>query len=91
MLIHGPPGTGKTTLVKSLLMHQRFSSDSTDDSTKTHIQGGHPLNFISAAGTELIGKIVGESEKRLAALFREARAAAPCALFIDQVCFVQNR
>ena len=34
---------------------------------------------------QLVSSIVGESERRLAAVFAGARSAAPCILFIDQL------
>jgi transitional endoplasmic reticulum ATPase len=36
-------------------------------------------------GSDLRSKFVGESEKRIAEIFRDARAAAPCILLIDQL------
>eukprot|EP01122_Echinamoeba_exundans_P007093 TRINITY_DN2106_c0_g1_i1.p1 TRINITY_DN2106_c0_g1~~TRINITY_DN2106_c0_g1_i1.p1 ORF type:complete len:474 (+),score=75.57 TRINITY_DN2106_c0_g1_i1:1315-2736(+) len=42
------------------------------------------VNSISISGTELLSQYVGDSEKRLAELFKKARASAPCIIFIDQ-------
>jgi len=42
-------------------------------------------NFISMKGPELLSKWVGESEKAVRELFRKARAAAPCIVFIDEI------
>jgi transitional endoplasmic reticulum ATPase len=42
------------------------------------------VNSISISGTELLSQYVGDSEKRLAELFKRARASAPCIVFIDQ-------
>jgi transitional endoplasmic reticulum ATPase len=43
------------------------------------------INFISIKGPELISKYIGESEKRLREIFRKARQASPCIIFIDEL------
>ncbi|MEM3020608.1 MAG: CDC48 family AAA ATPase [Candidatus Micrarchaeaceae archaeon] len=42
-------------------------------------------NFISIKGPELLSKFVGESEKATREIFRKARMAAPCIIFIDEI------
>lgn len=42
-------------------------------------------NFISVKGPEMLSKWVGESEKGIREVFRKARMAAPCIIFIDEV------
>ena len=42
-------------------------------------------NFISIKGPELLSKWVGESEKGIREIFRKARQAAPCIVFLDEV------
>ncbi len=42
-------------------------------------------NFISIKGPEILSKFVGESEKTLREIFRKARQAAPCIIFIDEI------
>ena len=42
-------------------------------------------NFISIKGPELLSKWVGESEKGIREIFRKARQAAPCIIFLDEV------
>lgn len=42
-------------------------------------------NFVAVKGPELYSMYVGESERRTRALFRKARAAAPCILFFDEI------
>jgi transitional endoplasmic reticulum ATPase len=42
-------------------------------------------NFISIKGPEVLSKWVGESEKTIRELFRKARQAAPCVIFIDEI------
>ncbi len=42
-------------------------------------------NFISIKGPELLSKWVGESEKGIREIFRKARQAAPCIIFLDEM------
>ncbi len=42
-------------------------------------------NFISIKGPEVLSKYVGESERTVRELFRKARMAAPCIIFIDEI------
>ncbi len=42
-------------------------------------------NFISVKGPEVLSKWVGESEKAIREIFRKARQAAPCIIFLDEI------
>ncbi len=42
-------------------------------------------NFISIKGPELLSKWVGESEKGIREVFRKARQASPCIIFLDEL------
>ncbi len=42
-------------------------------------------NFISIKGPELLSKYVGESEKAVREIFRKAKLAAPCIIFMDEL------
>ena len=42
-------------------------------------------NFISVKGPEILSKWVGESEKAIREIFRKARQAAPCVIFLDEI------
>ncbi|MFH1393396.1 MAG: CDC48 family AAA ATPase [Candidatus Micrarchaeota archaeon] len=42
-------------------------------------------NFILISGAQVLSKYVGESEKAVREIFRKARMAAPCILFIDEI------
>ncbi|CAM9399102.1 unnamed protein product [Lampetra fluviatilis] len=41
--------------------------------------------FLSVSGAQVMSPYVGETERNLAQVFRRARAAAPCLLFLDEV------
>ncbi|MCL5430020.1 MAG: CDC48 family AAA ATPase [Candidatus Marsarchaeota archaeon] len=42
-------------------------------------------NFILIKGPEVLSKYVGESEKAVREIFRKAKMAAPCIIFIDEI------
>jgi transitional endoplasmic reticulum ATPase len=42
------------------------------------------VNFLSVKGPALISKYVGESEREVRKVFRTARQAAPCIIFLDE-------
>jgi transitional endoplasmic reticulum ATPase len=42
-------------------------------------------NFISVKGPELVSKWIGESERGIREIFRRARQAAPCVIFLDEL------
>lgn len=66
ILLYGPPGCAKTTLVKATASSCRCS-------------------LLSVSGAELFSPFVGDSEKTLSEVFRQARAAAPSILFLDEI------
>jgi len=43
------------------------------------------VNFISVKGPELLSKYVGESERGVREVFRKAKQAAPCIIFMDEL------
>jgi SpoVK/Ycf46/Vps4 family AAA+-type ATPase len=43
------------------------------------------MNFVSVKGPEVFSKWVGDSEKAVRRVFAQARAAAPCVVFIDEL------
>ncbi|KAM9481389.1 ATPase family gene 2 protein homolog B [Clarias gariepinus] len=66
VLLFGPPGCAKTTLVKAAASSSHCS-------------------FLTLSGAELYSPYVGDSERALAQLFRQARACAPSILFLDEI------
>ncbi|EIC22886.1 AAA family ATPase [Thiorhodovibrio frisius] len=49
------------------------------------LAGEADVPFLSIAGTEILSKWVGESERQLRELFERARRYAPALLFIDEI------
>jgi len=49
------------------------------------------VNFIAINGPEIFSKWVGESEKVTREMFKKARQAAPCILFIDEIDAIAPR
>jgi transitional endoplasmic reticulum ATPase len=43
------------------------------------------VNFIAARGANLLSRFLGEAERAVADLFDQARLAAPCILFFDEI------
>jgi len=43
------------------------------------------VNFLTVKGSQLLSKFVGESEKGVRDVFRKAKQAAPCIVFLDEV------
>ncbi|KAI4888564.1 hypothetical protein NFI96_014853 [Prochilodus magdalenae] len=66
VLLYGPPGCAKTTLVKAAASASHCS-------------------FLSLSGAQLYSPYVGDSERTLAQLFRQARACSPSIVFLDEI------
>lgn len=75
VLLHGPTGCGKTLLASALASHVSAQNNTSMGS----------VSFISVQCSSFISKIVGESERMIANIFKNLRASAPCILFLDQV------
>ena len=43
------------------------------------------VNFISVKGPQILSRFIGESEKGVRELFRMAKQASPCILFLDEI------
>lgn len=76
ILLEGPSGCGKS-LLAAKLSKIPFKISGTDAS--------FPINFISIDSTQIISKYFGQSDRNLSQIFKEARQAAPCILFFDQI------
>ncbi|XP_068962050.1 ATPase family gene 2 protein homolog B [Petaurus breviceps papuanus] len=66
ILLYGPPGCAKTTLVRAV-------------ATSCH------CSFASVSAADLFSSFVGDSEKVLAQVFRQARANTPAIVFLDEI------
>ncbi|KAG0375608.1 hypothetical protein BGX24_008872 [Mortierella sp. AD032] len=66
VIVHGPPGVGKTMLCCALAEELG-------------------INFMLVESSQIRSKVVGESEHNIARMFAQAKANAPCILFIDQI------
>ncbi|XP_029410038.1 spermatogenesis-associated protein 5-like protein 1 isoform X2 [Nannospalax galili] len=66
LLLYGPPGCAKTSLVRAL-------------ATSCH------CSFVSVSGADLFSPFVGDSEKALSQVFRQARANTPAIVFLDEI------
>nr|XP_003461249.2 paraplegin [Cavia porcellus] len=65
-LLLGPPGCGKTLLVKAVATEAQ-------------------VPFLAMAGPEFVEVIGGLGAARVRSLFKEARARAPCIVYIDEI------
>ena len=79
ILLEGPSGCGKS-LLASKLSEIPFKIGIDDGKTIKF-----PVNFISIDSTQIISKYFGQSDRNLSQIFNEARQAAPCILFFDQI------
>ncbi|HET6793117.1 MAG TPA: ATP-dependent zinc metalloprotease FtsH [Acidimicrobiales bacterium] len=66
VLLHGPPGCGKTLLARALA-------------------GEAGVPFFSISGSEFVESLVGVGAARVRDLFRQAKAAAPAIVFVDEL------
>ena len=75
VVLHGPPGCGKTSLARAL------AADLAPRGVK----------FLNVSCTGLVRAEVGSSERALAEVFAAARRAAPCLLLLDQIEVIAGR
>jgi ribosome biogenesis ATPase len=66
ILLHGPPGCGKTCLAQA-------------------IAGELGLPLLKVSAPEVVSGMSGESEGKIRELFEQAKASAPCVLFLDEI------
>ena len=71
ILLHGPPGTGKTAAVRALV--------------GAAARGPRPVTFFNRRGADCLGKYMGEAERSLRLLFQEAERRQPSIIFFDEI------
>nr|CAH7764178.1 unnamed protein product [Callosobruchus chinensis] len=72
VLFYGPPGTGKTLVAGAL-------------ASEINREGVGKVTFFQRNGADMLEKWVGESEKRLRALFEKATKCRPSIIFFDEI------
>ncbi|KAI5928286.1 P-loop containing nucleoside triphosphate hydrolase protein [Camillea tinctor] len=72
ILLHGPPGCGKTRLANTIAAELGIS-------------------YIPISAPTLVAGMSGESEKKIRALYDEARSLAPCLIFIDEIDAIMGK
>ncbi|KAJ1800436.1 hypothetical protein LPJ59_001094 [Coemansia sp. RSA 2399] len=66
ILMYGPPGCSKTTVVKAVAAQERVA-------------------FFSINGASVYSAYVGDAERTVRQVFRQARAASPSVVFFDEI------
>jgi len=66
ILLHGPPGCGKTLLVKA-------------------VASEHDMTFFNISVADILSKWVGESERIIKELFKQAKEKKPSIIFFDEI------
>lgn len=72
VLLHGPPGCGKTMLANAFAARLGVA-------------------FIPVSAPSLVAGMSGESEKKIRELYDEAKALAPCLVFIDELDAIMGK
>ncbi len=77
VLLHGPPGVGKTALVRALAAEVAAVTSRTS--------GHRPVALFARRGADCLGKYAGDAELHLRLLFQLAAQAAPAIIFLDEL------
>ena len=69
ILIHGPTGCGKSALLKQA----------------QNLLPTHTVNFLPIDTASILSSVIGDSERKLSAVFRTARAISPTVILIENI------
>jgi transitional endoplasmic reticulum ATPase len=75
--------TADTKPPKGIILHGRPGTGKTYLAKALASESG--VNFISVKGPQILSRYIGESEKGVRELFRMAKQASPCILFLDEI------
>jgi transitional endoplasmic reticulum ATPase len=68
---------------KGIILHGRPGTGKTYLAKALASESG--VNFISVKGPQILSRYIGESEKGVRELFRMAKQASPCIVFLDEI------
>lgn len=83
ILLHGPPGCGKTLIAKAVAnsLARKVAESTGDDKGRSY--------FFNVKGPELLNKYVGETERQIRLIFQRAREKSeegwPVIIFFDEM------
>lgn len=77
VLLHGPPGTGKTMLAKAVASYAGGGGSGANEKEK--------CVFFNVSASTVVSKYRGDSEKLVRVLFELARFRAPSVVFMDEI------
>jgi katanin p60 ATPase-containing subunit A1 len=78
VLLHGPPGTGKTMLAKAVASYAGLFGESGANEKEKCV-------FFNVSASTVVSKYRGDSEKLVRVLFELARFRAPSVVFMDEI------
>ncbi len=87
VLLHGPPGTGKTMMAKAVANATSATFISVRRSASLRGTAAYCCSRLQVVASEFVQKYLGEGPRMVRDVFRLAREKPPAIIFIDEVCF----